>query len=151
MTRIENRNILTESASIVSNNESNQTITRNEGDSWKTRIANTKTNTINIKKFTSILRSRSAKKSASPPKMSTCAWCSVDKPILNYISRTSSEEKQFCSEMCITEFRKTVKRGACKMCGNIIKLTVIRNKEYCSLDCIERIHLKNGEKIITDN
>ena len=158
MTRIENndsksvnvttcKNILTESASIVTNNESNPKLSNNENGSWnenkttKTLIANTKNRTINNQNLTSKLQARSAKKSASPPKMSPCAWCSDDKSkcFIRLKSTLSGENLKFCSEICITEFRKTVKRGACKLCGSM----VTRNKEYCSY-CIEKT-TKNGE------
>lgn len=148
------KNILAESASVVSNKESNLKLTNNENGIWnenrttKTLIANTQNKTINNQNLTSKLRARFTKKSASPSKMSLCAWCSDDKSILKCVislkPTLSGENLKFCSEMCITEYRKTVKGGACKLCGNIVKLTFSRNREYCSY-CMDKITSKNGE------
>lgn len=125
------RNILTESASIRLNNQSKQNLVNNENGigSWnenkttKSLLMNTKNNQNSTIK----LRARSAKKSALQP----CTWC-IKKSILEYILPTlAAENLQFCSEKCITEFRKTVRKGACKLCGNAVKLTGTSDKEYC--------------------
>ncbi|XP_055308025.1 polycomb protein Scm-like isoform X2 [Sitodiplosis mosellana] len=139
------RNPLVESTSIVSNNESNRK-TNNENENKTTKTsANTQNEAINNNNPTIKLRARPAKKSASPTQMLPCAWCSDNKPILKYVLPTlSGDNLQFCSEMCIAEFRKAVKKGACKQCGSIVRLAVAPNKEYCSLYCMNKIISKHG-------
>lgn len=137
------RNPLVESASIVSNNESNRKSnsgSENKGTKIPANTQNETNNNNNPK-----LRARAAKKSASPTQMSACGWCSDNKPILKFILPTlSGENLQFCSEMCIAEFRKAVKKGACKQCGSVVRPTVAPNKEYCSLYCMNKAIPKNG-------
>lgn len=138
------RNPLVESASIVSNNESN----RKSNNGSENKVVKTPTNTQNEANNNNNpkLRARSTKKSASPSQMSACGWCSDNKPILKFILPTlSGENLQFCSEMCIAEFRKAVKKGACKQCGSVVRSTIAPNKDYCSLYCMNKATPKNGK------
>lgn len=81
----------------------------------------------------------------SPQSMPTCGWCMDRKPILTYILPTSSGENLlFCTENCIAEFRKAVKRGACKQCGHAVLPTVTPHTEYCSTICMNKAMPKNG-------
>lgn len=136
------RNPLTESASIPPNNDSNRrSSTGSENKTPKAPVQNEANNNNNPK-----LRARAAKKSTSPPRMSACGWCSDNKSILKYILPTlSGENLLFCSEMCIAEFRKAVKKGACKQCGNAVRSTNAPNKEYCSTFCMNKAMPKNGK------
>lgn len=134
-----NRNPLTEST--PSNNESNRK--NSVGSDNKTpKLGTNETNNNNNPK----LRTRPGKKSTSPTQMSECGWCSDIKPILKYILPTlSGENLQFCSENCIAEFRKAVKKGACKQCGNAVRSSIAPNKEYCSTFCMNKAMPKNGK------
>lgn len=86
------------------------------------------------------LRGRPAKRSTSPTRLSACDFCNDTKQVPNYFLPTLTGEKfQFCSVMCITEFRKATKKGACKQCGNIAKY-----KDYCS-NCMNAAVSKNGK------
>lgn len=137
------RNPLAESASISHNNESNRKNSNgNENKTPKAATQNETNNNNNNPK----LRARPAKK--SPPRMSACGWCSDTKPALNFILPTlSGENLQFCTEMCIAEFRKAVKKGACKQCGSVVR-PVAPNKEYCSLYCMNKAMPKNGKHFL---
>lgn len=138
-----NRNPLTESATIPSNSDSNRKSSsgsENKTPKTGTNAPNEANNNNNPK-----LRARASKKSASPTQLSACGWCSDTKPILKYILPTlSGENLQFCSENCLAEFRKAVKKGACKQCGNVVRLTIAPNKEYCSMFCMNKAMPKNG-------
>lgn len=135
-----NRNPLAES--VASNNDSNRkgSISENKTTKPSVNVQNETNNNNNPK-----LRARASKKSTSPPRASACGWCSDSKPILKYILPTlSGENLQFCSEMCIGEFRKAVKKGACKQCGSVVRSSIAPNKEYCSLLCMNKAMPKNG-------
>lgn len=135
-----NRNPLTESASIPSNNDSNRKSSNGGENKAQKTPANVQNEANNNNNNNPKLRTRPAKKSTSPTPMSACGWCSDSKPALNYILPTlSGENLQFCSEMCIGEFRKAVKKGACKQCGNVAKY-----KDFCSLYCMSKAMPKNG-------
>lgn len=138
------RNPLTESASIPPNIDANRrSSTGSENKPSKVPSQNEANNNNNPK-----LRARAAKKSTSPPRMSACGWCSDNKSILKYILPTlSGENLHFCSEMCIAEFRKAVKKGACKQCGNAVRSTITPNKEFCSTFCMNKAMPKNGKVI----
>lgn len=136
-----NRNPLTESATIPSNSDSNRKSSGSENKTPKSGSNEAINNNNNPK-----LRARASKKSASPTQMSACGWCSDTKPILKYILPTlSGENLQFCSENCLAEFRKAVKKGACKQCGNAVRSTVAPSKEYCSTFCMNKAIPKNGK------
>lgn len=140
-----NRNPLTEST--PSNNDSN----RKNNDSNRSGGSDNKTpksgtNETNNNNNNPKLRARPCKKSTSPTQMSECGWCSDSKPILKYVLPTlSGENLQFCSENCIGEFRKAVKKGACKQCGNAVRSSIAPNKEYCSTFCMNKAMPKNGK------
>lgn len=138
------RNPLTESALIPPNNETNRrshNATENKTPKMPANTPNEANNNNNPK-----LRTRLGKKSTSPTRMSACGWCSDNKPILKYILPTlSGENLQFCSEMCIAEFRKAVKKGACKQCGNVVRPAFAPNKEFCSSYCMNKAMPKNGK------
>lgn len=139
-----NRNPLTEST--PSNNDSN----RKNNDSNRSGGSDNKTPKSGINETNNNnnpkLRARPCKKSTSPTQMSECGWCSDSKPILKYVLPTlSGENLQFCSENCIAEFRKAVKKGACKQCGNAVRSSIAPNKEYCSTFCMNKAMPKNGK------
>ncbi|KAK9496472.1 hypothetical protein O3M35_013236 [Rhynocoris fuscipes] len=73
-----------------------------------------------------------------------CTWCSEAKQSLKYILPTQYGKKEFCSETCLSEFRKGYHKCACAECDNVIRGTPIRyecldstNKDFCSKACLE--------------
>lgn len=160
-----NRNPLTESmVATVSNNDSNRNMSAtNENKSPKTSSPNAhneannninnSNNNNNNNNNNPKLRARTgqSKKSTttSPtPSMPACGWCMDRKPNLKYILPTlSGENLSFCTENCIAEFRKAVKRGACKQCGIAVRPAMAPNKEYCSTFCMNKAMAKNGKLI----
>lgn len=94
----------------------------------------------------------SSSSAASPAtKTETCAWCSENKSILQYVLPTPNGDKEFCSELCIAEFRKALKKGACSQCGNVVRPNVAPNREFCSTFCMNKVQTsisgRNGKSI----
>lgn len=88
----------------------------------------------------------SEKKSTSPAPMKPCGWCHDKRSDLNFILPTiSGNDLEFCSEVCIVEFRKAVKKGACKQCGNAIRSSIAPNRDFCSIFCWNKAKPKNGK------
>lgn len=81
-----------------------------------------------------------------PPKFkNSCTWCGETKQQLNYVLPTHYGKKEFCSETCLTEFRKAYGRGACVQCDNVIRGTPVRleksdgpTKDFCSSLCLNK-------------
>lgn len=71
----------------------------------------------------------------------TCTWCSEDKSILKYVLPTPNGDKQFCSTLCIAEFRKALKKGACSQCGNVVRSNVAPNRKFCSTFCMSKVQM----------
>lgn len=84
---------------------------------------------------------RSSKRS-SPP---NCTWCADAKVPLKYVFPTQNGSKEFCSETCISEFRKAYSKGACAYCDNVIRNTAL-NKKYCSTFCMNKHQRKNNHE-----
>lgn len=83
-------------------------------------------------------------KTTSPTPLLSCGWCHDTQINLNYILPTLyGESIKFCSEMCIVEFRKVVKKGACKQCGNAIRSIVAPNQDFCSTICLNKSKPEN--------
>lgn len=153
-----NRNPLTESVvATVSNNDSNRNMSAaNENKSPKTSSTNAQNeannnnnsnNNNNNPKLRARIGQNNKKSSASSPtqSMPACGWCMDHKPNLKYILPTQTGENLlFCTENCIAEFRKAVKRGACKQCGNAVRPAIAPSKEYCSTFCMNKAIAKNG-------
>lgn len=145
-----NRNLLTKTTTIALNNDlkrSNLTTTNANANNSTNENKIQKLSPSNENSNNAKLRARNvAKKTTSPTQqLSSCGWCSENKSILNYVLPTlSGENLEFCSEMCIAEFRKAVKKGACKQCGNAIRSIVAPNREYCSTYCMNKSRPKNG-------
>ncbi|KAL0276404.1 UNVERIFIED_CONTAM: hypothetical protein PYX00_003990 [Menopon gallinae] len=66
-----------------------------------------------------------------PPKnkVPCCTWCQELKSTLKYVFPTQHGKKEFCSETCLSEFRKAYLKGSCLHCDNIIRDNPIRKKE----------------------
>ncbi|XP_034952161.1 polycomb protein Scm [Chelonus insularis] len=83
-----------------------------------------------------------------PPKSkSSCTWCGETKQPLKYVLPTQRGKKEFCSETCLSEFRKTYVRGTCFRCDNVIHWNgpPFRleqkdgpNKDFCSSFCLNK-------------
>lgn len=139
-----NRNPLTETATTPSNTEPSRKNSSGSENKTPKSGANEANNNNNVK-----LRARAAKRSPSPTQMPACGWCSDRKPHLKYKMPTlSGENLQFCSVNCIGEFRKAEKKGACKRCGNAVRMIIAPNKEYCSTFCMNKAMPKNGMLMI---
>ncbi|KAK4303473.1 hypothetical protein Pmani_024511 [Petrolisthes manimaculis] len=97
-------------------------------------------------------------RSAKNPR--TCTWCFEVKSQLKYVFPTSSGKREFCSEMCLSEYRKALmKQGACANCENVIRSTPVkcegatttttpsgRRKEVCNNECLKAWVKKEKEK-----
>ncbi|XP_046986831.1 polycomb protein SCMH1 isoform X1 [Schistocerca americana] len=87
-----------------------------------------------------------------PPKPRTsCTWCNENKLPLKYILPTQHAKKEFCSETCLSEFRKAYIKGACLVCDNVIRGTPVRleqqggpTKDFCSTFCLNK-HTKKEQ------
>ncbi|CAG5076575.1 Similar to Scm: Polycomb protein Scm (Drosophila melanogaster) [Cotesia congregata] len=75
-----------------------------------------------------------------PPKSkNSCTWCNETKQPLKYVLPTQHGKKEFCSESCLSAFRKAYVRGACVGCDNVIRGSPIKleqkdgpTKDFCS-------------------
>uniref|UniRef100_A0A2M4AGI5 Putative polycomb group protein scm/l3mbt tumor-supressor in n=1 Tax=Anopheles triannulatus TaxID=58253 RepID=A0A2M4AGI5_9DIPT len=72
-----------------------------------------------------------------------CALCCETKSPLNYVLPTQSGNKEFCSELCITEYRKASSKGICIQCDNVIRANAPR-PNFCSTFCLKKHQHKNG-------
>ncbi|GAB0097361.1 Polycomb protein Scm [Sergentomyia squamirostris] len=79
-------------------------------------------------------------KRGRPPKkppMAPCTWCAETKIPLKYVLPTQNGKKEFCSEVCITEFRKAYSKGACIQCDNVIR-DHAPHRDFCSTFCMNK-------------
>ncbi|XP_012280648.1 polycomb protein Scm [Orussus abietinus] len=87
-----------------------------------------------------------------PPKSkNSCTWCGETKQPLKYVLPTQHGKKEFCSETCLSEFRKAYMRGACIQCDNVIRDSPVRleqrdgpAKDFCSSFCLNK-HQKDAQ------
>ncbi|XP_011874085.1 PREDICTED: polycomb protein Scm [Vollenhovia emeryi] len=89
-----------------------------------------------------------------PPKSrnSACTWCGETKQPLKYVLPTQHGKKEFCSETCLSESRKTYARGACAQCDNVIRGTPFKleqkdgpTKDFCSSFCLNAYQKKETQ------
>ncbi|XP_012214642.1 polycomb protein Scm isoform X1 [Linepithema humile] len=89
-----------------------------------------------------------------PPKSkpNSCTWCGETKQPLKYVLPTQHGKKEFCSETCLSESRKTYARGACTQCDSVIKGTPVKlelkdgpTKDFCSSFCLNAYQKKEGQ------
>lgn len=89
-----------------------------------------------------------------PPKVkhSPCTWCGETKLPLKYVLPTQNGKKEFCSETCLSESRKTYARGACVQCDSVIRGTPFRleqkdapTKDFCSSFCLNAYQKKETQ------
>lgn len=71
------------------------------------------------------------------PAPQTCTWCAETKTPLKYVLPTQNGKKEFCSELCIAEFRKAYNKGACVECDNAIRANA-PSREFCSTFCLNK-------------
>lgn len=81
----------------------------------------------------------------------SCTWCGENKQPLKYVLPTQHGKKEFCSETCLSEFRKAYIKGACLYCDNVIRGTPVRveqqdssAKDFCSTYCLNK-HTKKEQ------
>ncbi|XP_033337714.1 polycomb protein Scm isoform X1 [Megalopta genalis] len=94
-----------------------------------------------------------------PPKSkNSCTWCGETKQPLKYVLPTQHGKKEFCSETCLSEFRKAYVRGACVHCDNVIRGTPVRleqkdapTKDFCSSFCLNKHQKKEGQPDVKKN
>uniref|UniRef100_A0A2M4BC64 Putative polycomb group protein scm/l3mbt tumor-supressor in n=1 Tax=Anopheles marajoara TaxID=58244 RepID=A0A2M4BC64_9DIPT len=72
-----------------------------------------------------------------------CALCCETKSPLNYVLPTQSGNKEFCSELCITEYRKASTKSICIQCDNVIRANAPR-PNFCSTFCLKKHQHKIG-------
>lgn len=63
-----------------------------------------------------------------------CTWCGESKTPLKYVLPTLNGKEEFCSETCISEFRKA---GVCVECYNPIRESA-PSREFCSTTCMNK-------------
>ncbi|XP_035743286.1 polycomb protein Scm-like [Vespa mandarinia] len=88
-----------------------------------------------------------------PPKSkNSCTWCGETKQPLKYVLPTQHGKKEFCSETCLSEFRKAYVRGACVQCDNVIRGTPVKleqkdgpTKDFCSSFCLNKHQKKESQ------
>ncbi|PSN34377.1 Polycomb protein SCMH1 [Blattella germanica] len=76
----------------------------------------------------------------------SCTWCGENKQQLRYVLPTQHCKKEFCSETCLSEFRKAYIK-----CDNVIRGTPVRleqqdasAKHFCSTYCLNK-HTKKEQ------
>lgn len=81
----------------------------------------------------------------------SCTWCGENKQPLKYVLPTQHGKKEFCSETCLSEFRKAYMKGACLYCDSVIRGTPVRvelqdssTKDFCSTYCLNK-HTKKEQ------
>lgn len=86
-----------------------------------------------------------------PSKKTSCTWCGENKQPLKYVLPTQHGKKEFCSENCLSEFRKAYIKGACVLCDNVIRGSPVRleqqdgaSKDFCSTFCLNK-HTKKEQ------
>ncbi|KYM98260.1 Polycomb protein Scm [Cyphomyrmex costatus] len=100
--------------------------------------------------------------SGRPPKLKNipCTWCGETKQPLRYVLPTQDGKKEFCSETCLSESRKTYARITCVQCQNVIGLrgTPFKleqkdapTKEFCSSFCLNVYQKKETQIDIKKN
>ena len=59
---------------------------------------------VNISNYAMVGQGRTAKTAANNKQ--TCVWCRQSKQTLKYVLPTQNGKKEFCSEICLAEFRR---------------------------------------------
>ncbi|XP_053669858.1 polycomb protein Scm [Anopheles nili] len=76
----------------------------------------------------------------------TCTWCLETKSPLKYVLPTQNIQKEFCSETCISEYRKASK-GICIQCDNLVRANAPK-PNFCSTFCLKK-HQKKKNMALT--
>ncbi|XP_037079298.1 polycomb protein Scm-like [Pollicipes pollicipes] len=78
-------------------------------------------------------------------KSKVCNWCLEPKMSLKYVLPTQTRKKDFCSELCLTEYRKAYNKSACVHCDDVVRGEPVREPGeagrsllFCSADCRAR-------------
>ncbi|KAK3932781.1 Polycomb protein SCMH1 [Frankliniella fusca] len=92
-----------------------------------------------------------------------CTWCAEKGLTLNFIFPARNGQKEFCSSLCLGEFRKAYNKGSCLYCDGIINGPAVclegnASKNFCSQSCSEKYgkrestnRLSNGSSGSTPN
>ncbi|XP_026275428.1 polycomb protein SCMH1 isoform X1 [Frankliniella occidentalis] len=92
-----------------------------------------------------------------------CTWCAEKGLTLNFIFPARNGQKEFCSSVCLGEFRKAYNKGSCLYCDGIINGPAVclegnASKHFCSQSCSEKYvkresnnRLSNGSTGSTPN
>lgn len=81
-----------------------------------------------------------------PKKVVICTWCAESKTPLKFVLPQPNGKKEFCSETCLSEFRKAYSKGACMVCDNVIRGNAPSNsKDICSTYCLNKYQKKNDK------
>lgn len=75
---------------------------------------------------------------------SACTWCADNKVPLKFIINQACNQKEFCSESCVAEFRNAYRKGACLVCDNVIRENA-PHRDYCSSFCLNRDEEMKGQ------
>lgn len=76
---------------------------------------------------------------------SACTWCADNKVPLKFIINQACNQKEFCSESCVAEFRNAYRKGACLVCDNVIRENA-PHRDYCSSFCLNRDEEMKGQQ-----
>lgn len=121
-----------------------KTETNNKNDLNKTKASRDEpTNENNNNNINIVPKPRARSSGKKSTSAASCTWCHDERAELNFYLPTGDLE--FCSEGCIVEFQKAVKKGACRQCGNVIQSTVAPNRVYCSTACLNKAKPTNGK------
>lgn len=78
-----------------------------------------------------------------PPKSRLCTWCSESRQQLKYILPTQHGKKEFCSETCLSEFRKAYNKVILRL-GLVIAIKIFKlnsDSKGFYLVLVQRMHL----------
>ncbi|XP_053669570.1 polycomb protein Scm [Anopheles marshallii] len=75
-----------------------------------------------------------------------CGICLEEKNPLNYILPMDGNTRAFCSESCITEFRKNGQR-TCVQCDNVVRANA-PNPNFCSTFCLKKYQKKRSPSLM---
>lgn len=81
-----------------------------------------------------------------------CTWCGSNASPLKYVIPTKECKKEFCSEKCLAEFRKTLLKVTCAQCDGQVRGTPLLfevqnqpSKHFCTPSCLNLYQLKENQ------
>ncbi|XP_043220789.1 polycomb protein SCMH1-like isoform X1 [Amphibalanus amphitrite] len=89
-------------------------------------------------------------------KNKVCNWCLETKTSLKYVLPTQTSKKDFCSELCLSEYRKAYNKSACVHCDDVVRGEPVREQTdagrsllFCSADCRARHQAASPSSTLT--